>query len=315
MKTVLITGSNGLCGYALKELSNQYSQYDYIFVNRNNYGDLTDKNNVVRMYRDIKPHYVIHAAAKVGGIGGNEAQHGEFFYQNILMNTYMIHFAKEFNVEKFLAFSSVCVFSEDSIPLQEDKMHNGPVFFSNFSYGYAKRMVDIQIQAYKKQYGITNYCSVIPGNIFGCNDWYNLEYGHVLPSLIYKLYLAKHNNTNFVVWGDGNPEREFIYVSDLARVLFKLLDLEQLPDRLIVSGETTCSIKDIVKILCDVADFDYNKVKWDTSKPNGQMKRVSDLSKLHSLFPDMKFTDVKQALKISYAWFENNYPNVRIKYN
>ncbi len=308
---VLVTGANGLCGSAIRQESIN-SLHDFEFVGRE-YGDLTVEENVVEMYKCTQPDYVIHTAAKVGGIGGNEAQHGEFFYQNILINTYMIHYAKEFNVKKFLAFSSVCVFPDNLFPLQEDKMHEGPVFASNFSYGYAKRMVDVQIQAYKKQYGIRNFCSIIPGNIFGCNDFYHLEYGHVIPSLIHKLYLAKQNNTNLTVWGDGSSQREFIYVNDLAKILLQLLELDSLPDRLIISGPQLYSIREIVERLCNVANYDYLKVIWDTTKPGGQKTRPSDLSRLYSLLPPIKFTNIDKALEQSYDWFAENYPNRRIR--
>ena len=245
MKKILITGGNGLCGKALQsvlkteknvfgrwknfpcgkpttESGYQPTQIDsptacYYFVGRE-YGDLTILNNVKNMYDDISPDYVIHTAAEVGGIGGNEAHHGEFFYNNVLMNAYMIDQAYRHNVEKMIVFSSVCVFPDGQPKLKEETMHDGPVFSSNFAYGHAKRMVDIQIQAYEKQYGIKNYCSVIPGNIFGPQDSYNIEFGHVIPSLIHKIYLAKQNHTDFSVWGNGSAKREFIYVNDLANI-------------------------------------------------------------------------------------------------
>jgi len=310
MKTLLITGANGLCGDAFKcsyfprSLCNETA-----FVGRE-YGDLTILKNVKRMYKEIAPTYVIHTAAEVGGICGNEAHHGQFFYNNILMNTYMIDQARQHNVEKMIVFSSVCVFP-DGQEVKEENMHNGPVFANNFSYGYAKRMVDIQIKAYEKQYGIKNYCSIIPGNIMGENDNYNMDYGHVMPSLIHKLYLAKKNNTDFVVWGDGSSLREFLYARDVANIIIKLLKLDHLPQRLIISGPQQYSIWEMVHKLVKIADFKGNIV-WDASKPNGQHSRPSNLSLLRSLFPNFIFTDIDQTLKLSYNWFVNNYPNVRM---
>jgi GDP-L-fucose synthase len=171
-------------------------------------------------------------------------------------------------------------------------------------------MVDIQIQAYEQQYGIKNYCSVIPGNIFAENDAYNIDYGHVIPSLIHKLYLAKKNETDFTVWGDGSALREFIYADDLAKIIYRLLDMDELPLRLIVSGPKQYTIKEMVEKLVKVANFRGNVV-WDKSKPNGQHARPSDLSLLYSLFPDFEFTDIDEGLKKSYDWFVDNYPNIR----
>ena len=309
MKKILITGANGLCGNALKRQYVKAFWAQPVYVGRE-YGDLTILDNVKRMYDEIRPNYVVHTAAEVGGIGGNEAHHGQFFYNNVLMNAYMIDQARLHNVEKMIVFSSVCVFP-DGKELKEETMHDGPVFSGNFAYGHAKRMVDIQIQAYEKQYGIKNYCSVIPGNIFAENDAYNIRYGHVIPSLIHKLYLAKRDATDFVVWGDGSALREFIYADDLAKIIYGLLEKKELPLRLIVSGPKQCTIKEMVEKLVRVANFKGNVV-WDKSKPNGQHARPSNLSLLHSLFPDFEFTDIDEALEKSYNWFADQYPNVRM---
>lgn len=307
MKKILITGANGLCGNALRRLIGESNSY--WFVGRE-YGDLTIFENVKKMYDSIRPHYVVHTAAKVGGVAGNEAQHADFFYDNILMNTYMIDQAYRHNVEKMIVFSSVCVFPDGTV-LRENNMHNGPVFSSNFSYGYAKRMVDVQIKAYQSQYGIRNYCSVIPGNIFGPQDLYDVNHGHVIPSLIHKLYLAKKYNTDFVVWGDGSSLREFIYVNDLAKVIYKLLELYELPQRLIVSGPRQYTIKEIVEKLVNIAEFDGNTI-WDTSKPSGQHARPSSSQIFDSIFPNFEFTDINVGLEQSYKWFEKNYPYIRM---
>ena len=309
MKKILITGANGLCGNALKRQYVEAFCGQPVYVGRE-YGDLTILDNVKKMYDEIRPNYVVHTAAEVGGIGGNEAHHGQFFYNNVLMNAYMIDQARLHNVEKMIVFSSVCVFP-DGKELKEETMHDGPVFSGNFAYGHAKRMVDIQIQAYEKQYGIKNYCSVIPGNIMGPNDAYNLEFGHVIPSLVHKLYLAKRDATDFVVWGDGSAKREFLLADDLAKIIYGLLEKKELPLRLIVSGPSQCTIKEMVEKLVRVANF-KGSVVWDKSKPNGQHARPSNLSLLHSLFPDFEFTDIDEALEKSYNWFADQYPNVRM---
>ncbi len=310
-KKILITGSNGLVGMALQ--STQKFHYECVFADRATFGDLRIKQCVEDMFNDVKPHYVIHTAAKVGGIGGNTDNHGSFFYDNLLINTNVIDACKTHNIEKMLAFSSVCVFPDNLALLQEDHMHDGPVFQDNFAYGYAKRMVDIQIQAYKAQYGITNYCSIIPGNIFGKHDMYCLKYGHVIPMLIHKLYLARKNKTSFNIWGDGKSLREFLYVEDVATILWKLLNISDIPDKLIVSGPQQYSIREVVDLLVKISDF-QGAIVWETDKPNGQRSRQTDLSRLHSLF-NMEYTSLEQGLNRSWHWFVQHYPNIRTEYN
>lgn len=310
---ILVLGSAGLVGSALQEESKNFPQYEYIFCTRQD-ADLTSQEQVTCLFHIHKPDICIMAGARVGGIGGNLAMAEEFFYDNILMNTHVIRSCIEHKVEKLFAFSSVCVFPDNLSLLEEDKMHEGPVFDSNFSYGFAKRMIDVHIRAAERQYGIKNYCSIIPGNIFGKHDMFSIEHGHVLPSLIHKLYHAKQNNGVLSVWGDGNSMREFIYVNDLARAILQLTIQDNLPNKIIISGPQEYSIKQIVKYLCDAARYYYDNVEWDLDKPNGQRSRPTSKKVLNSLLPTFKYTDIDQALQMTWDWFEQNYPNVRMKY-
>lgn len=312
-KKILILGSNGLCGSALKEESVNYPQYDFYFATRDD-ADLTSQEQVNCLFLTQNPDIIINTSARVGGIGGNLAMAEEFFYDNILINAHVIRAAIENKVEKLFAFSSVCVFPNDLSLLEEDKMHSGEPYDSNFSYAYAKRMIDVHIRAAERQYGIKNYVSVIPGNIFGKHDMFSIEHGHVLPSLISKLYNAKKNNEVLKVWGDGKSMREFIYVNDLARAILELTSLDNLPNKIIVSGQREYSIKEIVHSLCSVARYYDDKVEWDLDKPNGQRSRPTSKKVLNSLLPDFKYTDIEQALEITWDWFEQNYPNVRMNY-
>lgn len=311
MSRILVTGSQGLVGSAISRYVKSHPNgHEYFLLDRN-HGDLTDPRHVEGIFEAFHPDYVIHTAAKVGGIGGNMAGHADYFYQNILMNTYLIHQCHLHKVKKLLAFSSVCVFPDDVVILREDVMHNGPPFSGNFAYANAKRMVDVQIRAYKSQYGYENWCSIIPGNIYGTNDLYSLTHGHVIPSLIHKLYLStKEERAEFPVWGDGQSLREFVFADDLASILIRLIDMDKIPERLIISGFEQYSIADVVDMLVDISGF-MGKVVYDPSKPNGQRNRQSDLSLLKSLFPDYKPIDLRSGLKQSYFWFTKNYPDVR----
>ncbi|KKL51104.1 hypothetical protein LCGC14_2298810, partial [marine sediment metagenome] len=216
MSRILVTGSGGLLGLAFRTIEANFPDYDFQFATRSD-GDLTNRDQVRALYRGFRPDYVIHAAAKVGGIGLNRSRPAELFYENILMNSHMIHFAYEFEIEKIVCYTSVCAFPDDAKVLKEDLQQSGKPFDDNFAYGYAKRMVDIQIRAYRNQYGV-NYCSVIPTNLYGPNDSFSLSNGHVIASLIHKCYLAKRDNSTLTIWGDGSPLREFIYSEDLARL-------------------------------------------------------------------------------------------------
>jgi GDP-L-fucose synthase len=203
---ILITGGNGLVGSEF--IGEQYfkpTSKEYNLINRD------DTNRLLLKGFDS----VIHCAAKVGGVGGNMNYKGEFFYDNIMMNTNVIESARLTNVKNLVSFLSTCVFPDQvEYPLTEKKIHLGPPHFSNDAYAYAKRMSDIQIRSYKEQYGL-NYKSVIPCNIYGPNDNYDIVNGHVLPSLIHKCFLARENKTPLSIWGSGKPLREFIFSEDV----------------------------------------------------------------------------------------------------
>jgi GDP-L-fucose synthase len=224
------------------------------------------------------------------------------------MNTLIIHESYLQGVKKLIAFSSVCAFPSELKVLDEVLLHKGEPFPAHRSYAYSKRMIDIQIESYNKQYN-TNFCSVIPGNIFGKKDNFNLEHGHVVPSLIHRCFLAKNKNISLKVWGNGEPMREFIYSNDIARACIDLIQQESLPQKIIVSGKKEYRIKDIVNIICDI--FNYNNVEWLTEKPNGQMRRPSKKDVFNRFLTNFEFTDMKTSLSETIDWFKENYPEVR----
>ena len=309
MKKVLVTGGGGLVGSAIKSLQQQYGDLSFVFSSHQEH-DLTCEQDVKALFEQTCPDYVIHTAARVGGIGRNLSTPAQQYYANILMNAFVIHYAQLSGVEKLLAFSSVCAFPAGAESLHEDILHDGEPYPAHYSYAYSKRMVDVQIKAYKQQHGV-NYCSVIPGNIFGENDNFNLEDGHVVPSLVHKCFKAKIEGTPLQVWGDGTPYREFLYAKDVARACIELLRIdEELPQRVIVSGEKETQIKDLVQLVCDA--FDYHNVEWLTDKPNGQLRRPTNKSIFAETLPDFEYTTLKTAMKNTVKWFEHNYPNVRL---
>lgn len=300
MKKVLITGGGGMVGSAMESP---------IKLTRN-YCDLLNRKQTNRFFSAVKPDGVIHCAGKVGGIGGNSNYKGQYFYENILINTNVIEAARQAGVQNLVSFLSTCVFPDKvSYPLTVDQVHQGDPHDSNYPYAYAKRMADIQIRAYREQYNI-NYTSIIPSNIYGPNDNFSLEHGHVMPMLIHKLYLAKKTKTDFIVWGSGKPLREFIYSKDIAKIAEWVLFNYKGTDPLIVSGDEEISIKDLVGILVDEFKF-KGKVKFDKTKPDGQLRKPSDNSVIKELMPDFEYTPFEKGIKETVSWFIENYESAR----
>lgn len=307
MSKILVTGSDGLMGWAFRSIAHEYDD-QFIFCSRKD-GDLTKEEDVKTVYSKVKPDLVIHAAARVGGIGINLAKPAELFYENILMNSFMIHYARVFNVSRIVCYSSVCTFPDDASLLTEDLQQCGKPFDSNFAYGYAKRMIDIQLQAYKKQYG-TNYFSIISTNLYGPNDNFSLTDGHVIPCLIHKCFLAKKNNTPLSIWGDGNSLREFVYSFDVARITLNLLKMDHDKNKIIVSNNEEFSIRSIINMICEYLEFG-GEVVYDLTKPGGQYRRPSDTSLMKSLIPDISFTEHSNGIRGTIKWFIDRYPQLR----
>ena len=306
MKRILVTGGNGLVGscFDTEEKREKYTIWN------SKYCDLRDKTLVEKKLKGKWYDGIIHTAAKVGGVGGNMKYKGEFFYDNIMINTNVIETARKEGIENLVVFLSTCVFPNDvEYPLTEKKIHLGPPHFSNDAYSYAKRMAEVQIRAYREQYGL-NYKSVIPTNIYGINDNFDIENGHVVPSLIHKCYIARETNTPLTIWGSGTPLREFIYNKDVAKLTEWVLENYNEDEPIILSTSEEISIKDVVGMIVELMNF-KGEVKWDTDKPDGQFRKPSNNSKIKNYLPDFKFTPLYDGLKETINWFESNYKNIR----
>jgi GDP-L-fucose synthase len=282
---ILVTGGSGLVGSEF--IGEQYfkpTSKDVDFRITGEVNTLIESHNF---------DGIIHCAAKVGGVGSNMKYKGEFFYDNIMMNTNIIESARLFGVKKLVAFLSTCVFPNDvDYPLTENKIHLGPPHFSNDAYAYAKRMVDVQIKSYNEQYGV-NYKSVIPTNIYGPKDNYDIENGHVIPSLIHKCYLARENKTDFSIWGSGTPLREFIFSRDVSKLT-----------------EWVLNNYEVFGIIVELRNL-KGSVVFDVTKPDGQFRKPSDNSKIKNYLPNFKFTPLYEGLKETIDWFEGNYNVIR----
>ncbi len=298
MKT-LVTGGNGLVG----------SSIDSDFKPTREGLDLMNIDEVCEyiIHNDIDS--IVHCAAKVGGIKANTEHLGQFYYDNITINTNILEAARKTKIKKVVSFLSTCVFpAEATYPLTSDQMHDGEPHPSNYAYAYAKRMLEVQSRAYRDEYGC-NFVTVIPCNIYGPNDNYNLDSGHVIPSLIHKCYLAKKNNTNFEIWGTGRPYREFIYSKDVGYLTQWVLENYNDPEPLILSPDEEINIATLAQEIAWRMGFEGNIVY--NQERDGIYKKPSDNSKLKSLVPDYKFVPIEMGLQESIDWFIKNYDKAR----
>lgn len=298
MSNILITGGNGLVG-------SQFIGDNYYRCSSKEV-DLRNRLHVEKLFESNNFEGVIHCAAKVGGLGANMSYKGEFFYDNIMINTNVVECARIHGVKHLVGFMSTCIFPDNTTyPLTEKMIHLGEPHTSNYAYAYAKRMLDVQIRSYREQYGI-KYTSVVPTNIYGPNDNFSLTDGHVIPTLIHKMYLAQLTDTPMVIWGTGNPLREFIYSKDVAILTQWIMNNYDDSEPVILSPSEEISIKDIVYILVDEFKF-RGDIIFDKTKNDGQLRKPSDNSKLKGIIPQFEFTPIRDGIRETVTWFKNNY--------
>ena len=300
-KDTLVTGATGLVGSSFEGLHHKVSSKD---------ADLRDKNQIHRYFiKHPTIKKVIHCAGKVGGVFENDSKKGEFFYDNIMINTNLIETCRIYHIEKMVCFLSTCVFPDDcKYPLTIDQIHKGEPHHTNYAYAYAKRMVDIQIRAYREQYGL-KYVSVIPCNIYGVNDNFNLHSAHVIPALIHKCYLAKKNNTFFGVCGNGEPLREFMFSEDVSKLTEWILNNYDDSEPIILSTSEEIPLKDVVNMIVKEIGFD-GEVRYSGNE-TGQLRKPSDNTKIKELLPNFRFTPIEEGIKKTVNWVCNNYSHIR----
>ncbi|XP_053286054.1 GDP-L-fucose synthase isoform X1 [Pleuronectes platessa] len=312
---VLVTGGSGLVGRAIqhvvKEERGDKEGEEWIFLSSKD-ADLMNIEETRAVFKKHRPTHVIHLAALVGGLYKNMNSNLDFWRINIHINDNVLLVAHELGVVKVVSCLSTCIFPDKTTyPIDETMIHNGPPHESNFGYSYAKRMLDIHNRAYFKEHGRA-YTAVIPTNVFGPHDNFNMEDGHVLPGLIHKAYIAKKEGQPFVVWGSGKPRRQFIYSLDLARLfLWVLCDYPEFdPIILSVGEEDEVSIKEAADEVIQAMGFE-GEVQYDTSRSDGQFKKTASNAKLKRYQPNFKFTPFKQAIKETSDWFVANYDSAR----
>jgi len=304
-KRICVTGGAGFLGsYLIKQLEARGAKN--IFVPTIENYDLVDGAAIKRMLNDSKPDVIIHLAAHVGGIGANRAHPAEFFYDNLMMGVQLMHQAYEWGVEKFVAIGTVCAYPKFTpVPFKEDNLWFGYPEETNAPYGLAKKMLLVQSQAYRDQYGF-NSIFLLPVNLYGPGDNFNPNSSHVIPALIRKCIEARESGADhIVVWGDGSPTREFIYVDDAARGIALATERFDKSIPVNIGSGFEISIKDLIGKIAKMTGFEGELV-WDTSKPNGQPRRALDISRAREEFGFTAKTDFDEGLRKTIDWYLEN---------
>ena len=306
-RRIMVTGGGGFLGRAVvKRLEDAGA--DDIFVPRSRDYDLRAISGIERALAEAKPQMIIHLAAVVGGIGANRENPGRFFYENAIMGIQLIEQARLAGVEKFVTIGTVCSYPKVTpIPFKEDDLWNGYPEETNAPYGLAKKMLLVQGQAYRQQFGF-NVIHLIPVNLYGPGDNFDPASSHVIPALIKKCVDARDSGAPFIeVWGTGNASREFLYVDDAAEgiVLGAELYNESKPVNLGVGAEIT--IRELVETIAKLTEF-RGEVRWDKARPDGQPRRSLETSRALQAFGFRSATPLHQGLRASIAWFVGNQP-------
>jgi GDP-L-fucose synthase len=294
-KRVTVTGGAGFLGVHVLEGLKARGANDVYVVRSRNY-DLREVNAIRRLLRDVEPDVVIHLAARVGGIGANRAHPAEFFYDNLMMGTQLFHESWRAGVEKFVAVGTVCAYPKfTSIPFKEEDLWKGYPEETNAPYGLAKKMLLVQSQAYRQQYGF-NSIFLLPGNMYGPGDNFDLDTSHVIPALIRKCVEAKELGENrIVVWGTGKVSREFLYVDDAAEGILLATERYNSSEPVNLGSGFEITVKDLVYLIARLIGFD-GEIVYDSSKPDGQPRRSLDTSKAEKLFGFRAKTPLEEGL-------------------
>lgn len=309
-KRVVVTGGAGFLGSFVVDLLGDKGCRQIVVPRSKDY-DLVQMDAVQRLYSDARPDLVIHLAARVGGIGANQANPGRFFYDNLMMGTQLIEVGRQRGLKKFVALGTICAYPKFApIPFKEDDIWNGYPEETNAPYGLAKKMMLAQSQAYRDQYGF-NSIVLFPVNLYGPRDNFDLQTSHVIPALIRKCVSAKEEGrTEITLWGDGSPTREFLYAEDAAEGI--LLAAEQYEGNLPVNLGTgeEISIRDLARLIAAEVGF-TGQIQWDATKPNGQPRRCLDVSRAKQLFGFQSRHGLSDGVRKTVQWFQSHSQSIR----
>ena len=304
-KRICVTGGAGFLGQHLVRNLQSKGARD-IFIPRYPEYDLVKGEDIARMLADAQPDIIIHLAAHVGGIGANLARPAEFFYDNLMMGVQLMHQAWQRGVEKVVALGTICAYPKYTpIPFKEEHLWDGYPEETNAPYGLAKKMLLVQSQAYRQQYGF-NSIFLLPVNLYGPGDNFDLASSHVIPALIRKCIEAKEQGADEIVaWGDGSPTREFLYVEDAAEGIALATQYYNRSDPVNLGSNFEISIKDLTELIARLTGFE-GRVRWDTSKPNGQPRRKLDTTRAKEYFGFSAKTNFEDGLRKTIDWYLAN---------
>jgi len=301
-KKILVTGGNGFLG---KKVVNQLKTMGakQISITSSQDNDLTLADNCKKAVKDID--IIFHLAAKVGGIGLNREKPGELFFDNLMMGTQLINEARKAGIEKFIALGTICSYPKfAAIPFSEKSIWDGYPEETNAAYGLAKKMLLVQSEAYRQQYDF-NSIVVFPTNLYGPGDNFEPDSSHVIPALIKKISDAQKTKSDTItVWGDGTPTRDFLYVDDAAKGIILAAEKYNSPEPINLGSEQEISIKDLVSLIFKLMDL-KGKIKWDTSKPNGQPRRCVSNERARNLLEFIPETTLENGLKNTIQWYKD----------
>jgi GDP-L-fucose synthase len=304
-KRVVVTGGAGFLGSFVTEKLHQRGARE-VFVPKIEDYDFVQLKDIHRMLDEAQPDLIIHLAALAGGIGANRARPAEFYYVNMIMGVQMIHEAWKYGVKKFLALGTICAYPKFTpVPFKEENLWDGYPEETNAPYGLAKKMLLVQAQAYREQYGF-NAIYLLPVNLYGPRDNFNLETSHVIPALIRKCLEAQDRGEKQVVlWGDGSPTREFLYVEDAAEGILLAAERYNGSEPVNLGSGMEIRIKDLAELISRLSGFDGELI-WDTTKPNGQPRRVLDTSRAEQYFGFRAQTPFEEGLRRTIEWYREH---------
>jgi len=298
----LVTGGSGFLGSYVVDVLRARGAQNVAIPGSSDF-DLTDMNDVRSMLEDTRPEVVIHLAARAGGIGANRQKPAEFFYANLMMGVQVMHESWKAGVKKFVAIGTVCSYPKfASVPFREDEIWSGYPEETNAPYGLAKKMMIVQAQAYRQQYGF-NAINLLPVNLYGPRDHFDLETSHVIPALIRKCIQAKQvGASEIVLWGDGSPTREFLFAEDAAEGIVLATEKYEEDQPVNLGSGQEISIRDLVVTIAGMVGFS-GSIVWDASKPNGQPRRSLDITRAREKFGFQAATSLSQGLRLTIDWY------------
>ena len=298
---VVVTGGSGFLGRRVVAALER-RECASVFCPRSAQYDLREKSQVIRLYEDQRPDVVVHLAAIVGGIGANRAHPGRFFYENLVMGVETLEQARRFGVQKFVGIGTICAYPKFTpVPFREDDLWNGYPEETNAPYGLAKKMLLVQSQAYRQEYGM-DAIHLLPVNLYGPGDNFDPETSHVIPAMVRKMEEARlAGRGEVVLWGDGSPTREFLYVDDAAEAIVLATERYDGAEPVNLGSGREVAIRDLAPVIAQATGF-TGRITWDASKPNGQPRRGLDTSRAEAAFGFRARTPFSEGLAATVAW-------------